>query len=265
MTNKYPSWWVTQTGVHPHYKYLCVEINAHNNVTETVQNLCSRSWEAIFKLNSIRPGTDIPARRKQSLLDKLVKPILLYNSEGGGSYWTNVSIFAKLVHANKISYLPFSRKASTLPFETVHSRFCKRAFGVQRKAINIAVMDELGRLPMSISVTKAMLKFWQHYADHIYSNATLRKATAAGRGPWFDSLKNIYDIFGWHRHGAAPTKKSIDTIIAVLTQSYKDHWYNSVHIQGGSKILIRKSINTQFNCWTIPTYHKMQLMRTRRC
>ena len=44
-----------------HYKYFGVEINAHNKVTATVQNLCTRSWKAIFKLNSILAGTDIPA------------------------------------------------------------------------------------------------------------------------------------------------------------------------------------------------------------
>ena len=173
-----------------HYKYLDVEIDAHNKVTETIQNLCTRSWEAIVKLDSILPGTDIPAPYKLSLFDKLVKSILLYTSESWRIYWTNVSICAKLVHAKKTSFLP---SGSTLPFETVHARFYKGALGVHG---NIAVMDELGRLPMSISVIKAMLNIWQHTTDHTYPNATVKKATSTGCGPGFDTLKKIYNIFG---------------------------------------------------------------------
>ena len=50
-----------------HYKYLGIELNAQNKVTETVQNLCTRSWKAIFKLNSILSETDIPGPHKWSL------------------------------------------------------------------------------------------------------------------------------------------------------------------------------------------------------
>ena len=54
------------------------------------------------------------------------------------------------------------------------------------------------------------------------------------------TLKNIYNIFGWHWHGSAPTNSDINRMIAELTQSYKDHWYKSVHIEGGSKLSIFK-------------------------
>ena len=149
-----------------------------------------------------------------------------------------------LCKADRLS--TFWQKISSLPFETVHTRFCKGALGVHRKATNIAVMGELGRLPLSISVIKAMLKFWQHTTDQTYPNETLRSAISAGDGPWFDCLKNIYDIFGWHWHGSAPTNKDIVTMMTVLIQSYKDYWHNSVHIKGGSKLSIFKSSNKQF-------------------
>ena len=228
-----------------HYKYLGVEINANNKVAEAVQNLCTRSWKAIFKLNSILAGTDIPAPHKLSLFDKLVKPILLYSSESWG-YILDKCVNTRKTDACNDIITTFWRKVSTLPIETVHTRFCKGALGIHRKATNIAVMGELGRLPMTISVIKAMLKFWQHTTDHNYANTTLKKSVSARDGAWFDSLNNIYNIFGWHWHGSAPTNNDINRMIAELTQSYKDHWYKSVHIEGGSKLSIFKLINKKF-------------------
>ena len=50
-------------------------------------------------------------------------------------------------------------------------------------------------------------------------------------------IASIYNIFGWHWHGSAPVNSDINRIIAELTQSYKDHWYKYVHIDGVANFL----------------------------
>ena len=75
------------------------------------------------------------------LFDSLVKPILLYASD----FWGCL----KLPKNN--------------PVETLHIKFCKELLGVQIQTTNLAVLLELGRLPLYIYERKTQQKIGKEY------------------------------------------------------------------------------------------------------
>lgn len=63
-----------------------------------------------------------------TLVDAMIKPILLYNSD----FWG----YMKLPKHN--------------PIENLHMMICKQLLGVHKNTTNIGVLLELGRLPLSL-------------------------------------------------------------------------------------------------------------------
>ena len=80
---------------------------------------------------------DIPT--SLSLIDSLIKPILLYASD----FWGCL----KLPKNN--------------PIENLHMMMCKQMLGVQKQTTNIGVLLELGRTPLSLWATKYAIKNWE--------------------------------------------------------------------------------------------------------
>ena len=72
---------------------------------------------------------------KFSLFDRMVVPILLYASEVWGIYGYN-------------------------DIDIIHMKFCKLLLGVRKQTVNVAVLGELGRFPLSILARERCLKYW---------------------------------------------------------------------------------------------------------
>ena len=68
-------------------------------------------------------GVDIPPKQMMSLFDKLIKPVLCYNSEIWGSLISVVTNNTKCEN-------DFWQKVEGLPMEKMHLKFCKRVLGV---------------------------------------------------------------------------------------------------------------------------------------
>ena len=74
-----------------------------------------------------------------TLVDAMIKPILLYNSD----FWGCM----KLPENN--------------PIENLHMLICKQLLGVHRSTTNIGVLLELGRIPLEIYAVKLAVKNWE--------------------------------------------------------------------------------------------------------
>ena len=106
-------------------------------ITTGLKDLKDRVLRAYYKLKSkmgqhFRVYPDISLQ----LLDSLIKPILLYNSD----FWGCLKM------------------PSSNPIETVHMRFCKDLLGVQKQTTNIGVLLELGRVPLMLFGKKNCIK-----------------------------------------------------------------------------------------------------------
>ena len=73
------------------------------------------------------------------LFDTLIRPILLYASD----FWG-------------ILKLPANN-----PIENVHRMFCKHLLGVQKQTTNVAVLLELGQIPLTLYAIKMAIKNWE--------------------------------------------------------------------------------------------------------
>ena len=96
--------------------------------------------KAFFKLKTVM-GTEFNrnVQTTLSILDALIKPILLYCSD----FWGCI----KLPKDN--------------PIPKVHIMVCKHILGVQKQTPNVGVLLELGRIPLQTYAKRAAIKNWE--------------------------------------------------------------------------------------------------------
>ena len=135
------------------YKYLGMEIHSDGNFSLSSENLCTCGWKATFKIKSAFKDVDVNPALRLKLFDVLVKPIVCYGSE----IWGLMNNLFTSKTTNQ-----FWERASTLPVEKFQVKFCRGLLGVNSKAINVAVMGEVGRFPLVMSIIKGALKFLKH-------------------------------------------------------------------------------------------------------
>ena len=133
--------------------------------------------KAFFKLK-ITLGTQFNKNIQTtlSLIDSLIKPILLYCSD----FWGCL----KLPKDN--------------PIEKFHHMACKQILGVQKQTTNIGVLLELGRIPLQIYARKASIKNWERIRSenvnpHLktsYHNAVTNNL------PWISNIKDCLETNG---------------------------------------------------------------------
>ena len=108
-----------------------------------------------------------------SLIDSLIKPILLYASELWGCM-----------------QLPKSN-----PIENLYIMMCKQLLGVQKQTTNIGVLLELGRVPLYFFAIKAAIKNWERIKKGqanillmaSYNDAIMNKL------PWIVGIKSVLE------------------------------------------------------------------------
>ena len=68
-----------------HYKYLGIVIHNDGNMVASTENLSIRGWKAVFGINMALKSIESTPELRIKLFDKVVRPILCYNSELWGS------------------------------------------------------------------------------------------------------------------------------------------------------------------------------------
>ena len=122
------------------YKYLGFVITPSGEINTGLEDLRGRAFKGFMKLrNDMGPSFNQDISVTLTLVDSLIKPILLYASD----FWGCL----KLPANNHI--------------ENLHIMMCKQILGVQTQTTNIGVLLELGRIPLSISAVKFALKNWE--------------------------------------------------------------------------------------------------------
>ena len=122
------------------YKYLGFIITPSGELNTGFKDLRDRAFRAFMKIKTdlgMAFGQDIPLCL--SLVDTLIKPILLYASDFWGC----------------------SRMAKSNPIETLYMRILKQILGVQKQTTNVGVLLELGRHPLSFEAMRLAIKNWE--------------------------------------------------------------------------------------------------------
>ena len=122
------------------YKYLGFMITPSGEINTGLKDLRDRAFRAFMKIRrDLGPSFNQNVPLILSLIDSLVKPILLYASDFWGCF--------KLPKSNQI--------------DTFYMSMMKQVLGVQKQTVNDGVLLELGRTPLSFDAKKLSIKNWE--------------------------------------------------------------------------------------------------------
>ena len=156
------------------YKYLGFVITPSGEINTGLKDLRDRALKGFMKLkNDLGPSFNQDILVTLSLIDSLIKPILLYASD----FWGCL----KLPKNN--------------PVENLHMMMCKQLLGVQKQTTNIGVLLELGRIPLSLFATKFAIKNWERIRLG-QGNEILTASYKDCDLSWDSSIKSLLDSNG---------------------------------------------------------------------
>ena len=156
------------------YKYLGFVITPSGEINTGLKDLRDRAFKGFMKLrNDMGPSFNQDISVTLTLVDSLIKPILLYASD----FWGCL----KLPKNNHI--------------ENLHIMMCKHILGVQTQTTNIGVLLELGRIPLSISAVKFAIKNWERIRLG-NGNEILTDAYKDGEFSWDQCIKSLLECNG---------------------------------------------------------------------
>ena len=206
-----------------YYKYLGIELHNDCDMIPSAENLCNRSWKAIFKVNTAYRGIDVDPSVKLKMFDKVVRPITCYNSEIWGC-------FNNLHKASNESQ--FWNRAEKLPWEILQTKFCTNVLKVSKKSTKCAVMGEVGRFPIIIYMVKSMLKFYKHIKDPKIErpllDATYKEDSKLPKGlSWINNVKSILSIFDV-RFNNSNIDWTISQIMKKMKKSFLQTWHKNM-------------------------------------
>ena len=123
--------------------------------------------------NDLGPSFNRDILTTMTLIDSLIKPILLYASD----FWGCL----KLPKNN--------------PIENLHMMMCKQVLGVQKQTTNIGVLLELGRIPLGIWALKFAVKNWERIRLG-HANKILIDAYNNSEVSWDATMKSVLESNG---------------------------------------------------------------------
>jgi hypothetical protein len=131
----------------PDYTYLGSTISSNGSFALSKQISIDKTRRSISKTKKYLEFYKLPVTTCNKLFDSLFRPILLYNSEIWSAY-------------EKLNF----DKWETDGVERLHTQFYKHyfAFGLNKRARNVASRNEAGRLSLKSTIYENILKFWIH-------------------------------------------------------------------------------------------------------
>ena len=127
------------------YTYLGINFTSNGNFRNCKANLKDKTRRSIFATRRYLDFAKLPLDVTNKLFDSLFLPILLYGSEVWGIY-------------DKDDFNTWEKDE----VEKTQIYFCKQFLGVNKQCPNVAARNELGRLPIKLTIDTSIVKFWIH-------------------------------------------------------------------------------------------------------
>ena len=214
------------------YKYLGLLLNVKGNLEVARKDLLDRGLKAMFKLTSLFKVFKPSYLTSVHLFDSVVKPVLLYGADICG-----FKPIRKMYSAMKNSL-----------FEKCHLKFLRFVLGVNKRAPNIGVYGDTGRLPLSLSANTQFLKNWYRINDVCTKNksgllADTLKENIKMNGTWYKSLKCLLKFINESPESALTrstsfiTKKTVQFCASEFKLGWRNELNNDVRANnGGNKL-----------------------------
>ena len=249
------------------YTYLGVPFNTSGCFTTVENDLKGKATKASFQLHSaLNSNVHVKTSLHSKLFDTLLKPIVTYGSE----------IWFPNKHSKLYDDLAnVLQNIDKIPCENFHHAFCKRTLGVFKSSPNAATRNELGRLPLTFSVTVQVIKYWVHIlnkpSDSLLRQAYVSELNACSK--WTHFIKTVLDACGFS--SAWTLQTPLDPISLHTFKSRLQKLFFDVHLNAKMPEYIIKSFeeqvdthNNKINCASylnlnIPLIHRKNISRLR--
>ena len=240
---------VTQTNS---YCYLGTMISSCGSFSLAMRTQYKKGIKAMFALlSSINRTKNASPKLLLNLFDKMVVPIILYNSEIWGAY-----LFRNKQMLCENNDFLFDLKNI---LEDLHIKFMKVVLGVNSKTCNLAVRSELGRLPLHIKIFSSVLKYWARL-DELSDNPIMMNALesnmelfASKKFSWISPVNKLLDVLDlldyWRDRNNITSKTSFALIVKKkLNEAFSQTWENQMSTSNNmnSKLDFYKKIKRKF-------------------
>ncbi len=122
------------------YKYLGFVLTPSGEISSGLNDLKDRAFKAFMKIkNDLGVAFYQDILTSLTLIDTLVKPVLMYNSD----FWGCMKL------------------SKNNPIDTFHLKMCKQLLGVNKDTTTAGVLLELGRIPLCTYGVKNAIKNWE--------------------------------------------------------------------------------------------------------
>ena len=236
------------------YKFLGCLLKSNGNLKHSLDDLAKKARKVLFLLREKSAAMgNFPINVFNNLFDKLIRPILTYNSEISFMDY-HLSLYRAKNRAAKnnreVDHISFIDKTS---FEKVHLNFCKSILGIKKSSSNVGARTELGRLPIENFIhTQSILYLARLHNDEL--NPLLNEAfqlskslDSQGVYTWYTYVKDIFPEHESKDICSCESLKDVKNMKAVIkrdtNEKFKQLFLNKIdQYDESSKFLLYKKL-----------------------
>lgn len=230
------------------YKYLGIIFKPSGSFKEAANQLSKKAIKAMFCIRKCLSPDKLYVQPMLKLFDTCIKPILLYCSE----VWAPELLFKnnKTLESKYNDFIP----------DKIHLKFCKLLTGVNRAAVNLAVLSELGRYPLALAALKGCIKYWYH-AVNAPEESLLRSAytysLSQSKG-FCNNIKLLLNQLGfehvWRNQSTFSQRKLTNAVYSKLKDNYISFWKTKLHKDDDNSIGKLRTYRTIKSAYKIESF-----------
>lgn len=219
-------------GIVDNFNYLGITLNFNGKYSLTQKTLAKQGRKSLFLLRKNMRDLYLNTGSLSSVFDTYVGSVVSYGCEIWGFH-------------------------PAPEIEKLHIEFCKQSLNVGKKAMNLLVYNELGRLPLHIIRKIRIIKYWLKLRS---SNNIIMRAcyndmiSNIDRGNWLTCVRRELQRIGlgniWFRVDMAH-----DVLMNIIKQRFSDTFLQSLFafVDGSPKCQIYKHLTEPFGLKTYLT------------
>ena len=203
------------------YCYLGVEMTASGSFHFARDVLTEKAKKALFPVQHLISQFHIPCSKSVEFYQTFIQPIALYNAENWASLTKNK---IEAIKRNKASWLSHMIDA---PIETVQQKALKFILGVRKSCPKMAVLGELGVVPLLLNGFKSLLKFWHRTASLPHDTLAWKAlefmtSSTSLYSEWLETVKLLLSVLGLDTVYENPAVLSIAKFSALCSNRLRD-------------------------------------------
>ena len=220
------------------YTYLGITTTKNGHVVTARSELRKKALRALFALKKQVNREHISPKSLLYLFDALIKPILLY---GSPVIIPHLRLFEKLIHSDTFTSKDYFRIISKDPHELMFIKYLKWVLGVHKKASNVGVYGETGKLPLNFDAIKMSCDYFIRCRD-LPDSALVKKAFLEQKKLNLDWYRNINDCL--NKHSLGTSKRDSINVFQSLRLQLLNMWQE--YLNASPKLEFYKTVKHTF-------------------